>query len=175
MLPKVVSTTIGSGQKGNIDTVKIMSKIARDRAENPIVRTLALEIIKNIPSHHHAEEALAIGQFVRDNVRYVRDPDGVELLTDPLTLIDQIKHGYAQGDCDDMSLLIASLLIATGHQPFFRCVRYQSLNGHYNHIYVVVYERDFSGPILRVVLDGIIKNKPIGTEINHRSGDEYRV
>ena len=47
--------------------------------------------------------------------------------------------------------------------------------GNYNHIYVVVYERNPYKEIQRVVLDCILKDKPIGTEVPHASGKEFEV
>lgn len=155
----------------------MMKKVARLRASDPLLRKLALNILQqyNVPSHHFVDEALAIGDYVKQKVRYVRDPEGVEYLTDPKDLIKQIQNGLAQGDCDDMALLIATLLLAIGHEPYFRAVRYQDSFGPYNHIYVVDYDHNGQGQKLRVVLDGILKDREIGSEVEHISGDEYAI
>lgn len=159
-----------------MQTLRVMKKIAKERAGHPTVRKLALNILNyyNIPSHHYADEARAIGTYVQQKVRYVKDPTGIEQLHDPLTLIDQIQQGIARGDCDDMALLVASLLFAIGHTPKFRCVRYKTKSGPYNHIYVVDYASNH-GKKHRVVIDCIIKKKPIGYEVRHASGDEYSI
>lgn len=129
-----------------------------------------------IPSHHYIDEALAIGEFVQTHMRYVRDPRDHELLQDPVMVIDQIENqGFASGDCDDMALLIATMLLSIGHNPKFRCVRYESKSGSYNHIYVVVYDQNHPGPTERIVLDAILKESRIGTEIKHLSGDEFQI
>lgn len=176
-VPKLISRNVTSGFEGNIATIKTMSKMARQRARLPFVRQFALNILHQygIASQNHLDEAICIGQFVKENVRYARDPEGIELLTDPLTLIEQIGRGVAQGDCDDMSLLIATLLLSIGASPYFRAVRYTANKGHYNHIYVVVYDRNWGSSRKRVVLDAILKRDPIGTEVPHQSGDEYAV
>lgn len=88
--------------------------------------------------------------------------------------------GYTMGDCDDMSLLIATLLMSVGIRPHFRAVKYNEKSASYNHIYVVVYENNISdtsnpGPLKRLVLDAIIKDRPIGFEIKHTSGKEFPV
>lgn len=154
-----------------------MRKIARSRAGDPLIRKLALNILLyyQIPSNDCVKECLAIGDYVKNKVRYVKDPDNIEYLQDPVDLVKQIQKGTAQGDCDDMSLLTATLLLAIGHQPFFRAVRYEGHSGNYNHIYVVVYEKDFRQPEQRVVLDCILKHEQIGTEVPHVSGKEYEV
>lgn len=174
-IPEVSNFKIGDGKRGNKQTIEVMKQVARERSRHPVVRQFALKILSQsgVPSHQYANEALAIGNFVKNYVRYVRDPDTAELLTDPLTLIDQIQRGEAQGDCDDMSLLIVSLLKAVGHTPYFRAVRYSDTRGHYNHIYVVCYEQNLGKPKQRIVLDAILKDRPIGSEIRHKSGDEF--
>lgn len=172
-----ISLPIMDGKRGNIQTIEIMKKVARQRAGHPKIRALALKILNDcgVPSQDHLSEAICIGNFVKENVRYVRDPDNIELLTDPLTLIDQIARNSAQGDCDDMSLLIATLLLTVGCQPYFRAVRYKSDSGHFNHIYVVVYEKDWGHKRNRVVLDAILKRNVIGSEVPHQSGEEFLV
>ena len=113
--------------------------------------------------------------YVKRKVRYVKDPSNIEYLQDPVDLIKQIQAGTAQGDCDDQALLTAALLLSVGHDPKFRAVRYETVVGNYNHIYVVVYERNPYKEIQRVVLDCILKDKQIGTEVPHASGDEFEV
>lgn len=159
-----------------MQTLQVMRKIAKERAGHPLVRKLALNILNyyNIPSHNYAAEAKAIGTYVQQKVRYVKDPTGIEQLHDPVMLIDQIQRGIARGDCDDMALLTASLLLAIGHTPVFRCVRYNTKSGPYNHIYVVDYVKN-KAKKYRIVLDCIIKDKPIGFEVNHQSGQEYAI
>ena len=146
------------------------------RAALPSVRSKATSILNQygIASHDYVGEAKAIGHYVQQNVRYVKDANGVEQLTDPLTMIDQMGQGISRGDCDDMALLIATLLLAIGHDPAFRCVRYDSFTGPFNHIYVVDYPVDQKLGKIRVVLDAIVKNQKIGFEVKHMSGSEYK-
>lgn len=176
--PKVINARLADGKSGNLETVEVMKGIARARASNPLVRQLALQILLShkVPSNYYKDEALAIARFVKEKVRYVRDITNVETLMDPLTLIDQIQRGEAQGDCDDMSLLIATLLLSIGHQPYFRIIKYTDDNSApYAHIYVVDYEKNPGGDRERIVLDAIIKTKPIGFEITHAVGNEIKV
>jgi hypothetical protein len=175
--PQVKNSQIGSGYFGNLDTVQKIKEVARASSVDPRVRELALRILQTsqIPSQDYASEAIAIAKFVQKKVRYVRDINGVETLHDPVTLIDQIQRGEAQGDCDDMSLLLASLLLSIGHQPFVRIVRYRGMSGPYQHIYVVVYEKNHNEGRRRIVLDCILKRAAIGTEVPHSSGDELKI
>lgn len=174
---KTKNSKLGFGVQGNLDTIEVMKKVARTRARHPKVRELALRILEShgVKSQDYYDEALAIGRYVKAKVRYVRDINGVEQLHDPLTLIDQIQKGMAHGDCDDMSLLIATLLLSIGHQPYFRIVRYKQGLGSFQHIYVVVYEGNWHQKKKRLVLDAILKREKIGTEVKHVSGKEIRV
>jgi len=175
-VPKAYEVKTQKGEKGNLTTIKEMQRIARIRSGHPKVRELAKNIFNyyQVPSMYYIDEAIAIGNYVKENVRYVRDATGIEQIHDPLTMIDQIIDGRAQGDCDDISLLIASLLLATGHQPYFRAVRYKKNKGSYNHIYVVVYEKNPYGGKKRIPLDAILKTKPVGFEVPHKSGKEFK-
>jgi hypothetical protein len=173
--PDVVNTSVSNGSAGNYDTVEIMRGVARERSRHPLVRELALHILRmaGVASQNYIDEAKAIGRYIQKKVRYVRDIKGVETLHDPLTLIDQLRRGEAQGDCDDMSLLIATLLLSIGHSPKFRIVKYSPSSQGFAHIYVVDYEKNHGERRRRrIVLDAIMKRKPIGFEIKHAVGEE---
>lgn len=153
----------------------MMSKIACLRGRNPFLRDVAKAIILDagVPDHNYYQECVAIGTWVQTNIHYLRDVATEELLIDPLTLLDQASRGEAAADCDDHALLTAALLISIGSMPMFRAVRYSEDEGCYDHIYVVVYEPYEGNPEKRLVLDCIVKDKPMGSEIPHQSGQEY--
>ena len=177
-LSKVKNQTLSSGPMGNIETVEIMQRVARDRSSHPTVRALALQILNSYgtQSHNYIDESKAIGEYVQSRVQYVKDADGVEQLHDPLTMIDQIMRGVARGDCDDMALLIATLLLSIGHTPKFAIVKYQrGYNVPYSHIYVVDYASNGRGQKERVVLDAIIKDRAIGYEVKSQEKNEISI
>ncbi len=175
-LPTIKEGELPSGSAGNMATVDFMVKVARERAGSQKVRALATAIVAGLRSMHYLDEAKAVGEYVQAHVRYVRDPSNIERLTDPDLMIDMIQRGTAQGDCDDMALLVASLLMSIGHEPFFRVVRYKGAWGPYNHIYVVDYEKNVNDPeASRLVLDAIVKIRSIGFEVPHASGKEISV
>jgi hypothetical protein len=173
-LPQSKETTLKSGANGNKQTVSIMQNIARQRSKHQLIRRLAENILLDakIPSHHYLDECMAIGEFVRRHVRYVKDPQGMEQLSDPVLMVKMIQEGRAVGDCDDISLLIATLLLSVGHHCFFRIVKYKKFFGPYNHIYVVTYQNNLGTKKERLVLDGIVKHKPLGFEVPHKTGKE---
>lgn len=74
-------------------------------------------------------EVRALHAFVRDSIRYVGDINGVETVQSP---DKTLEYGY--GDCDDKSVLLASLLESIGHPTRFVAIGFQS--GVYEHVYV---------------------------------------
>lgn len=67
---------------------------------------------------------------------FVRDPDGVEALHDPIAIAKAIHVGKRPwGDCDDFSMYLAALMKSVGLRAHFRAVGYNG--GHLTHVYVV--------------------------------------
>lgn len=174
--PLSTKTRVTNGLQGNVDTIQLMRAVANTYRDNPLVRDLALNVIHcaNVPDHKFVTEAEEIGKYVQAHVRYARDPYGTEMLQDPLFLIGRIGEGRAYGDCDDQALLVGTLLLALGIDPFWRAVKYRSYWGPFDHIYTVVYDKDLGRPEERLAID-TITSKPIGFEVRHKYGEEYRV
>lgn len=101
---------------------KVVGAMARfahgDRGkENLDVRGLVENIIRDVESGDYAGECLAVYYWVHKNIRYVKDPVGVELVKDPVRVL---KTGT--GDCDDIALLLAAMLMSIGHHCTFHLV-----------------------------------------------------
>jgi transglutaminase-like putative cysteine protease len=105
---------ISDGVEGVRETVYLMSRIVRRDRRNPVVIELARALTRNLPEKDWWREAEAIFRYVRDQIRYVQDPEGVETLTDSERLIE-----IGAGDCDDKAILLASLLSAINHPTRF--------------------------------------------------------
>jgi len=91
------------------ETLVWMARFARSGEANPQLRGLAERITRNVFPHDYLSEYTAILNWVRTHIRYSRDPRTIEQLKQP--------HVVAQtrtGDCDDMSILIASLVAQMG-------------------------------------------------------------
>lgn len=172
---QTLEAKLPSGEAGNLKTARIMRDIALERVKEPELIEFAHQIVTNwqVPSHDTYGEAIAIGETVKTSVRYVKDPVGIERILDPLTLISRIKRGVAQGDCDDMALLTATLLLAIGLRPRFKFVKYSSSDNFFSHIYVKV---AVTNPRIKkpvdLCIDAILKNRPIGTEVPHEYAQE---
>lgn len=177
-IPEIKKHKFPNGKRGNFATVNFIKKVAREYSGHPIVRKLAVNILNSYQtdSHNHIDEAKAIGDFVKRKIKYVKDPHGIEYIQAPDMMIRNMSEvGGSRGDCDDMVTLCASLLLSVGIQPYLVICRYKGHVGSFQHIYVCVYEHNYRSKRERVVLDCIVKDKPIGYEVPHESKKEFRV
>ena len=179
-LPKIEYLKIPGGVRGNMKTLQYMIIQARRYSGLPIVREFALWILnsKGTVSHRHRDEALAVGEYIQKGIEYAKDPVHIEYLQSPVKLIKDIRAGKARGDCDDMALLAATVLLSIGIQPYFKVVKYNPMSSGFNHIYVTTKEkngRDTKAEEL--VIDCIVKDRPIGYEVSHHkeSARMYKV
>lgn len=176
-LPQVKTYKLPNGALGNEATVQFLIKLARKRSAHPLIRQLAIGIVKqaNTNSMSYLDEARAVATWVQKNFPYLKDIANVETVHDPLTMIDKWKRGTLGVDCDDQALMIATLLLSIGHRPIFRIVRYQANCPSYNHIYVYEITKNGGGKTQRLVMDAILKGKPIGFEVPHAEGKDFPV
>ena len=131
-LPLSSLQRIPSGPAGTRQTLNIMRSLTRAGKKTPAVRQTAVVLTQGLPQKDYYSEILALYNFVRDRIRYVRDIRDVETLHTP-ELILQNK----QGDCDDKSVLLASLLESLGHRTQFVAVGFQP--NRYSHVLVEVF------------------------------------
>lgn len=101
--------SIRSGDAGVTDTLKLMAQLARQYKVNPTIRQTSARIVQSCPAKDELCEAGALQSWVRTNIRYVGDVLDVETVQTPdYTLSERY------GDCDDQSVLLATLLLAIG-------------------------------------------------------------
>jgi transglutaminase-like putative cysteine protease len=84
-----------------------------------------------VPQKFDIAECEAIFDFVRDQIRYTKDVNGVETLSTPA-----ITLATRQGDCDDKSTLLCALFEAVGYPTRFVIASY--VTGQFEHVYVQV-------------------------------------
>lgn len=110
---------IPPGRDGAIATLKAMRDFVQSSIKNPAqtVRNKALDLVSGLPARKWFSEIDALHQFVRDQIRYVRDPEGYELVQTPEKTLEN-----GQGDCDDKATLLAALLKSLGHPARFIAV-----------------------------------------------------
>jgi transglutaminase-like putative cysteine protease len=121
-------------------TARIIARMIRDGAKDFIVRQRAIQIFRvyRVPAKDRFGEICSLFDWVRRNIRYTRDIFRVELLHTPRRMIE-----LKAGDCDDMTILLGSMLLSTGHPIRLVLVGFRPNRPHlYSHIYLEVLVRD---------------------------------
>lgn len=110
---------IADGRDGIVITLKTMRQLVREAVRSPDqgVRNKARSITASLPPRQWRMEVEALTNFVKYEIRYLRDPVDIELVQTP-----DITLEYGQGDCDDKATLLAALLESTGHPARFIAV-----------------------------------------------------
>lgn len=126
---KVTLQGIPSGASGVNATLRVMRQFTRAGKKHYPIRELALSLVKGLPQKDWLNEVKRLHAYVRDRIRYVRDINGVETVAIP-----QVTIEIGQGDCDDKSVLLASLLESIGHPTRFVAVGFAP--NSYNHVLV---------------------------------------
>jgi len=147
-----------------------MRRVARAYSATPLIRRLALSIVENLPEKNRIAEAVAVRDYWRNKIRFVRDIDGLETVATPVVTLQT-----GQGDCDDVSTAVASTLLALGHESiFFRAIDPTRSNGRgagrLSHVYVV----DVIDGV-PVPLDASDSRIPAGQEASHVRAKNVRV
>lgn len=121
-------SSIPSGAAGVRHTLQLMRALVQRGKVSWPVRQRAQILIANLPQQDYVGEARALHAWVRDHIRYTRDIRGVETLH----TADKVLE-IGQGDCDDKSVLLASMLASIGFKTRFKAVGFRP--GHYVHVY----------------------------------------
>lgn len=160
----VQRSVLPDGIAGVDATVKKVVEMAHGNygSKSAKIRALAINIVKaaGVPDKDYYGEIVAIHNFVRDNIRYVRDPVGQETLSYP----EETAFNSKAGDCDDMTILEIAMLGSIGIESYPVVVG--MFPNHYSHIYlhaqVPVGNSRNAGKI--IPLDPIMKQWSAGRE-----------
>jgi len=107
-------SAIPAGTAGTKATLGLMVKLVRQWRKDPGIWKLSREITRNVPARDFRGQVDRMFHWVKQHIRYVNDVRGVETLATPKATLE-----VAAGDCDDMSVLLASLLESIGHPTRF--------------------------------------------------------
>jgi transglutaminase-like putative cysteine protease len=127
--PVVTLQAISDGPKGVNQTLRVMRQFTRAGKRHYPLRVLALSLVKHNGHKDWFGEVRDIHAYVRDTIRYVRDIVDIETLATPQNTLE-----IGQGDCDDKSVLLASMLESIGHPTRFVAVGFTP--GNYSHVLV---------------------------------------
>jgi len=104
------------GEEGVKQTLERMRQFIIESDENRIIKQKAREIVDGIPPNDELRQIQAIFDWVRANLKYVRDIYGVEEVTRPDKIVHSIANNLNEhsSDCDDFAVLLSALLRAIG-------------------------------------------------------------
>lgn len=118
-----------SGDAGVAQTIQEMRSLVDEALRDPSILRTAKDIIRGVPAFDDTAEAQALYNWVRSNIRFTKDPVNKETLYPPAELL-QIRAG----DCDDISMLLGTLLMAVGYPA--RLMTVASNGDEFSHVYV---------------------------------------
>lgn len=107
--------------------------------QDPEMRKLALQITAGCPERDGECEAKAVYAYVKNNVRYTGDIAPIKFPSGEVEGIDLYQSArrtleFGGGDCDDQSVLIATLLALNGITPRLRVMK-ESKADDWSHIF----------------------------------------
>lgn len=167
-LLRIISPTSGSqyywihkGKQGSIQTAAAMARLVReDTVKDEGLQRFAAQILINAGLDSHAPKRdviAAIHRYVKQ-IRYIHDPAGsFDSVQNARTTI---AKGF--GDCDDLSVLEATLLAQVGLTPRFVLARYKEKSKGYDHVYIDVELPQAEGG--RIALDPSANRRGAGWE-----------
>lgn len=132
-MPRPPQATLGRlppGDRGTRVTLDLMAQLVRQYKKHYPIRQLALNLVAPVIPKDWMAEIERLHRYVRDRIRYVRDVTGVETLATPVRTLQ-----IGQGDCDDKSTLLATLLESIGHPTRFVAVAVRPRT-QFSHVYV---------------------------------------
>ncbi len=143
-------------------TVRKMMDIALGAygSRSPRIRAAAINIVREagVREKDYYGEILAIHNWIKKNIRYVKDPVNQETLSHP----EELLFNTRAGDCDDMSVLEIALLGALGFKAWPITIGLRP--GMYSHVFVRVQvppgKHRMAGKVID--LDPIMKEWPAG-------------
>ena len=132
--PRIVVVRVPRGNRGTLTTARLIADLIRSGAKDFVVRQTAIRIFRGggVRPKDRLGEVRALFEWVKRNIRYTRDIFRVELLHTARRMLE-----LRAGDCDDMTILLGSMLVSTGHPVRLVLVGFRPNRPHaYSHIYL---------------------------------------
>jgi transglutaminase-like putative cysteine protease len=135
-VPRIRIVRVPKGPRGALASAGLIANLIREGARDFYVRQKAIEIFRKAGARPKDRfgEVLSLFHWVRNNIRYTRDIFRVELLHTARRMLE-----LQAGDCDDMTILLGAMLLATGHPVRIALTGFRPEKPHvYSHIYLEV-------------------------------------
>lgn len=120
---------IPDGDEGTRVTLETMRSVVRKGIENPAIVPIARLLVQDVPEKNQQREADTLFYYVKDVIRYVRDPLDIEGIVWPRQVLEM-----QAGDCDDKVVLFATLANAIGIAARFVAIKLPGKD-FYSHVY----------------------------------------
>jgi transglutaminase-like putative cysteine protease len=131
-----VLVPIAHGDAGIAATVAIMRGQVLEAMQDRRVKTLAAGIVCGMDPDDKAEMASRIYFDTQKRFRFVDDTYGVEEIISPRIMVQEIEtSGSTFGDCDELSMLQATLLRAVGIPARFVTWAGTTNGGNFDHVF----------------------------------------
>lgn len=125
--------TIPAGDAGTLATVAALRRWAQAAALDPLVRSVAAELVRGRPL---AEHPGVLADWIGSVTEFLPDPAVAETVFAPRWILQRIlTAGVAQIDCDDVATLAAAMGLSIGLGARFVVVGFGSPNAPYRHIW----------------------------------------
>lgn len=123
-----------------------MAKLANQAQFDPAIRELSERIVKNLWPHDYLSEYVAILVWIRQNIRYTRDPITIEQVKTPRAVIET-----GTADCDEMGTLAAAMVGTIGGKSRFVAASF-SVGRPLSHVWAEAWE---DGSKAWIILDPV--------------------
>lgn len=117
------------GDAGVDKTIEEMSRMARSDASSTELQRVIAQFRGD--DWGFLQDAF---RYVVKTVPYISDPEGQEFVVAPRHLI---AKRWVGGDCDDMSTLLAALLLAAGRKCWFKTIEWKPDVSGFTHVYLL--------------------------------------
>jgi hypothetical protein len=136
--------TIDDGDPGTAQTVSFMYNLIYQGSKDPDVNAQAIGIVNaaNPRQFDFSGQRRAIFNWFGRNIRFVRDPVGVETLR---TAPETLRRGA--GDCDCQTILMGALLTTIGNHVRITTVESQPGNPEFSHVFLEVLDGNHWVPV----------------------------
>ena len=108
-----MGTPLQSGDSGVSQTIGVIRQLVDDGVKDPVVNRTAIDFVRGVSQFDRDAKAHAIYDAVSSRFMYVEDPVGPLGPKETLRPVRALLQLWA-GDCDDASVLIATLLGTIG-------------------------------------------------------------
>jgi hypothetical protein len=160
----VERTSIPADDRGVDITVAKMMEMARGQfgARSAKIRALVINVVNaaGAPDKDYFAMSEAIHNWVRDNIRYVKDPVGQETLSYP----EETAFNSKAGDCDDKTILEIAMLGAVGILAYPVVIGLDPRVFSHVYLHIVLPPGKYKNAGMTIAADPIMREWPLGRE-----------